>query len=178
MIAACVPFVPLTDFTPQMAGGTATTGHCIGLRRTELTLDSVVVRTSLRVYPHVRKGRPEVQLRFIVPTGRTVELESDQMLLAALPTGAAKQVRIPGFSTTNDDAREFTARTPMVGGARTFGERSFVHEYWATILLEAEPDGDVQVTFPPIAINGKSFVIPPVTFQRTPRLAWMVPLNC
>lgn len=178
MIAACVPFVPLTDFTPQMAGGTATTGHCIGLRRTELTLDSVLVRVSLRVYPHVRKGRAEVQLRFIVPPGRTVELDSDQLLLSKLPGGAATQVRIPGFSTINNQAREFAARTPMVGGAQTFGERSYVHEYWANVPLDAVPEGDVRVTFPQISINGRAHAIPTVTFQQTPRLAWMVPLNC
>ncbi len=178
MIGACVPFVPLTDFTPQMDGGSATTGHCIGLRRTELTLDSVLVRTSLRVYPHVRKGRAEVQLRFIVPAGRTVELDSDQMLLSTLPVGDATPIRIPGFSTTNVETRELAARTPMVGGARTFGERTYVHEYWANVPLDAVPEGDVRVTFPQIAINGKAFAIPPVAFQRTPRVAWMVPLNC
>ncbi len=176
--AACVPFVTLTDYTPEVQGGTVKIGHCLGTRSVEFTLDEVLVRAKLAVYPHAPKGRPQIRFAFSIPAGRTVQLTSDQIVLSPLPAGVAVPLRIPGFSTTNDNAREFTALTPMVGGVRRLQDRSVPEEYWTTVVLGREPESDVRLVFPDIRINGKPITISPVTFRRTPRVELMVPINC
>lgn len=176
--AACVPIVTLTDYTPDVQGGTVKIGHCLGTRSVEFTLDEVVVSAKLAVYPQAMKGRPQVRLAFSIPAGRTVQLASDQIMLSSLPEGPAMPLRIPGFSTTNNNAQEFTALTPMAGGVRQLHDRSVAEEYWTNVGLDLEPVGDVRLVFPDIHINGNLIRIPPVTFRRTPRVELMVPINC
>ncbi len=178
LVSGCLPFYTLTDYTPEMAGGTLKVGHCLGTRKMQYAVDGVTLRSGLLVYPHARKDMPQLELAFDIPAGRTVELVSPAILLVYAPGTAATRVNIAGFSSGEVPAQHLDALAPMTGSDRRAGERWLPREFWTGIRLPAEPVGDVRAELPDIRVNGRLVRIPPIDFRRTPRVELMVPLNC
>jgi hypothetical protein len=178
MISGCLPIYTLTDYTPEMPGGTLKIGNCLGTRRMHYSVDGVSIRSGLLVYPHARKNMPVMTLAFEIPDGRTVELASAEIALVYAPATATTRIRIASLGTTNAREQILDALAPMVGSDRRVGERILPSEFWTNIPLPEEPTGDVRAVLPDIRINGRVFKVPPIDFRRTPRVEWMTPINC
>jgi len=176
--SGCVPFATLTDYTPEMPGGTLIVGNCLGTRRIHYSVDGVSIRSGLLVYPHARKNMPHISLAFAIPDGRTVELVSAEIALVYAPATATTRIRIAGLGTTKAPGQFLDPLAPMVGGDRRVGERVFPHDFSTNIPLTEDPTGDIRAELPDIKINGRVFKIPPIDFRRTPRVEWMTPINC
>jgi hypothetical protein len=52
------------------------------------------------------------------------------------------------------------------------------HEFWTSVGLPEEPTGDIRAELPEIRIDGRVVKIPPIDFRRTPRVEFVVPINC
>ena len=179
LLSGCLPLYTLSDYTPEMPDGTLKIGNCLGTRHMHYSVDGVTIRIGLLVYPHARKNMPLMTLAFEIPDGRTVELASTEIALVYAPATATTRILIPpSLSTTNPPGQFPDALAPMVGGVRRVGERILPREFWTRIQLPEEPTGDIRAELPDIRINGRVFKVPPIDFRRTPRVEFMVPINC
>jgi len=67
---------------------------------------------------------------------------------------------------------------PLEGFDKMLGDRKLPRELWTRIPLPRLADSDYRVDMPDLNINGRIAKIPAITFTRTPRVQFMVSLNC
>lgn len=178
IFSGCVPFLALTDYTPEMRDGTLKVENCLGTRRMQYAVDGITIRSALLVYPHARKNMPIMALAFEIPDGHTVELVSADIALVYAPATTTTRISISGFSSTTVPEQYPAALAPLVGSGRLVSGRNLPREFWTNIRIPEEPTGDIRAILPDVRINGRVAKIPPIDFRRTPRVEVLVPVNC
>lgn len=178
VVAGCIPFIPLVDYTPEMAGGKVYTGHCLGARRVEYSAEGISLTISVLMWPHAREKDPSLHVRIAVPGGFTVELLSTDILATSPRVAAGKPIRIPGISTSINQQHLAELLLPMEGGEERIGKATTPRSFWINVPLAEMPVGDLHIELPELKINGRAVKIPAIDFRRTPRVEFMAALNC
>ena len=66
---------------------------------------------------------------------------------------------------------------PLEGFDKMLGDRKIPRELWTRIPLPRLAESDYRVDVPELNIKGCIVKIPTISFTRTPRVQFMVPLN-
>ena len=167
----------MTDYWPEMAGAKISEGHCLGFWTAQYKIDEVTVHAAVAIYPRIREQQPQLNLGFSVPEGKVLELMSAEVTVSSPLAPASVRLTIP--EVTQGMTRESAdPLKPMVGGLVQLGGKTFSRYYYRNLSLSALPIGDYRVEFSDMKVNGKAVKIPAATFKRTPRVEFMVPVNC
>jgi len=177
LIAGCLPFYPMTDYWPEMPGAKISEGRCLGFWTAQYKVEDVTVHAAVAIYPRIREKEPQLNLAFSVPEGKVLELVSAEVTVSSPLAPASVRLTIP--EVTQGMTREsHDPLKPMVGGPVQLGGKTFSRYFHRNLSLSALPIGDYRVELPDMKVNGKVAKIPAVTFKRTPRVEFMVPVNC
>lgn len=176
-IAGCFPFYPMTDYWPEMPGAKVSEGRCLGFWTAQYKIDEVTVHAAVAIYPRIREKEPQLNLGFSVPESKVLELVSADVTVSSPVAPASVRLTIPEL--TNGTTRESVSPLkPMVGGPVQLGGKTFSRYFHRNLSLSPLPVGDYRVELPDMKVNGKVVKIPAATFKRTPRVEFMVPVNC
>ena len=51
LVAGCLPFYALVDYTPEMPGAKVNIGHCLGYKTVEYETEGVTVGANINIHP-------------------------------------------------------------------------------------------------------------------------------
>jgi len=190
--AGCVPF-PQHRYVPEAAGGRLVYSPCpinshlpAGI---EFAVSGVQVAANISRYD----GRQYIEIRFDVPAGKVVRLQSGRVEFAWGP-GRSKgesliekisPVDAPIINVYSADAETqkhmLPIREPMVGGTYEFeGKRPpflWDRHFWLATYIDPAPAEDVRVTLPSFTVNCVDASLPEIVFRRELFIAIAV-INC
>lgn len=185
---ACVPLVAPRYSADPAQGKTLFAGCAINRNvpdGIELQIDGVLAQVKLEQ----AVSRGFVEVRFDVPTNKTVQLQSDVVEIDLHDGRPPIEARYPNISLVDSpgmhsfDTPPALARymvpvqTPMLGGTIKTGDREWPRHFWMAVRVDTEGADAVSITLPRMLVDGMPAQAPRLNFRKS-FFAILAPLNC
>lgn len=191
LLSACLPVLPITDYTITSAAGKIQSSNCLANESIEFDWEAVRLRASVG-FNTPGATVPTLRLTFHLPPGNNVRFTRAEVgVHAANGQPETRTVTTWNRTITRPSAQpnqleQATVETmlgnaPLLGGLVTeegvVGPRDS-KVFAATIPLRGLSEKGYRVQLPTLEINGKSVTLSPISFTRRQRVEFMVPANC
>ncbi|QJR09720.1 hypothetical protein DSM104443_00770 [Usitatibacter rugosus] len=168
VLAACVPLLPHDYLEPSAPGATTIVNRCWGMRdQVEMDLGPVKAFARVARFPPSLRF---VELRLQVPPGHVIVPDGDE---ATLTGASGSERRRVVLGTTSNPTLPTEPLRAMEGGRVAGG---FDRNHWLFIPIEG--DGEIEVRFPAMSLDGKPFPLPPIRFTPRSHVQVAAPLQC
>ncbi len=182
-VAACAPFLVVTDYQPKMLDSKIHTSNCLSLKTVEYGVEGIVLKSRVSNGPG---GKLWLYVHFAVPAGITAELLSPTITVNNSSASGDLQVPILGMFTSDtpfptiDSIKnpKLGSLRPMQGEDLRVRDHTYPRGYWINVPMAEVPVGDLRIDLPDMQINERTVKIPTVTFKRMHHVEFMAPLNC
>jgi hypothetical protein len=183
LLSGCIPFVTFVDYIPEMSAGIVSTDDCLGQHRLRFDIDGIAMNATIDRHPSGKQYAFRLSMSLVA--GQVVEFTAPTALWTSSAGGRAERLGISDIMWFDGADFRPTARhaqdvqnLKLVGANVELRGRSVAKFFAVMFWLPDRANDKFALTLPDLVVNGKRVTLPPIRYERTPRVRVAAPLNC